>query len=94
MADLAALKAAVDKAEAAKETLVEERRTKRDTMPRPEFRVYNEATRAQQVDTQTAVDVTTAEFQKALNEVRADAVAQVISVGTLTESNTPGGANG
>ncbi len=94
MTDVAALQAAVQTAEAAKEVLLEERRTNRETMSRIDFRAYNEATKTQQIDTQATIDSTTAEFQKALNEVRADAVAQVIDVGTLTESNTPGGANG
>lgn len=94
MADLAVLKAAVDAAEAVKETLLDERRTNRDSMPKQAFRDYNEATRVQQKEVEKAVSVANTEFQDALKVIRADAVDAAINVavGTLHESDSAGGA--
>ena len=95
MADLAALKAAVDVAEAAKETLLDERRTNRDTMSPRDFRAYNEATRAQQKDVTADETAATKAYQDELKVIRADAVDKAINVavGTISESNTPEGGN-
>ena len=95
MADLAALKAAVDAAETAKEALLDERRSKRDTMPKQAFRDYNAGTASKQVEVQAAVTAADSEFQDALKVIRADAVEAAINVavGTISESNTEGGAS-
>ncbi len=95
MADLAALKAAVDAAEAAKETLLDERRSKRDTMPRQAFRDYNDATREQQLAVEAAVTAATKEFQAALSVIRSDAVDAAINVavGTINEADSGGGTS-
>jgi hypothetical protein len=95
MADLAVLKAAVDAAEAVKETLLDERRTNRDVMSKQAFRDYNESTRAQQKNVEADVAVATEAFQDALKVIRADAVDAAINVavGTLHESNSAGGAD-
>ncbi len=95
MADLAALKAAVDVAEAAKETLLIERRGNKETMSPRDFRAYNDSTRAQQKNIQAAVTDAVSAFQGELKVIRADAVDKAINVavGTLTESETAGGTN-
>jgi len=95
MADLAALKAAVDVAQAAQDSLIEERASKRASMVKAEFQVYNYATVQQQKDTQAALGDATEAFQAELKVIRADAVDKAINVavGTLSESNSPGGAN-
>lgn len=94
MADIAALKAACDAAEAAKETLLTERRANRETMSPKAFREYNASTRAQQKDVQAAIGVADTEFQDALKVIRSDAVDAAINVavGTLHEGNEVGGA--
>lgn len=89
MADIAGLKAALDEAESAQEALVTERRTNRESMTKAEFRAYNEATRAQQIETAKAVSDAQAALAGALNGVRSDALA--VAVGTLSESNSAGG---
>ena len=85
--------AAVDAAEAAKETLLVERRANKAEMNRKDFAAYNVATYEQQKNIQAAVDAADKEFQDALKVIRADAVDQAINVavGTIGESNTPGG---
>ncbi len=95
MADLAALQAAVDAAQAAQDSLIEERASKRASMPKAEFKVYNYATIQQQKDTQAALGAAILAFQAELKVIRSDAVESAISVavGTISESNTPGGAN-
>lgn len=95
MADLAALKAAVDAAEAAKADLVDEMNVNRAEMNNADYAVYNYATTVQQKDIQAAVNGTTEAFQAELKVIRADAVDNAINVavGTISESNTPGGAN-
>ncbi len=95
MADLAALKAAVDVAEAAKETLLTERRGNRDTMSPRDFRAYNDATRVQQKNVEGDVAAATTAFQDELKVIRADAVDAAISVavGTINEADTAGGGN-
>lgn len=90
MTDIAALKTSCDQAEATKAALLVERRKKRVTMPKAEFKVYNEATRVQQVEVQAAVTAADKAFQDAIQNVRNDAVAQVIDVGTISE--TEGGS--
>ena len=93
MADLAALKAAVDAAEAAKEALLDERRANRDSMSKKAFREYNASTRAQQKDVEADVFAADTAFNDELKVIRADAVDNAISVaiGTMGETNTPGG---
>ena len=95
MADLAALKAALDAAEAAKETLLVERRANKVEMNPGAFASYNAATYQQQKDIQKAVMNATEAFQAELKVIRADAVdgALKVAVGTISESNSPGGAN-
>ncbi len=95
MADLAALKAAVDAAEAAKETLLTERRGNREVMSPRDFRAYNEATRVQQKNVEADVSAADKAFQDELKVIRADAVDAAINVavGTVSESETAGGAN-
>lgn len=95
MADLAALTAALDAAEAAKEELVAERRVNRVVMTNADFASFNAATYQKQKDIQKAVNVTTKAFQAELKVIRADAVDNAINVavGTMSESNAPGGAS-
>ena len=95
MADLAALKAAVDAAEAAKADLVDEMNANRASMNNADYAVYNYATTVQQKDIQAAVMDATEAFQAELKVIRADAVDNAINVavGTLSETNAPGGAN-
>ncbi len=95
MADLAALKAAVDAAEAAKEALLDERRANRLTMPKQAFRDYNASTQDQQLAAEAAVAAADKEFRAALGVIRTDAVENAISVavGTLSETNSEGGAS-
>ncbi len=95
MADLAALKAAVDAAEAAKETLLDERRANRGTMSKQGFRDYNASTQDQQLAAEAAVAAADTEFQDALKVIRSDAVENAINVavGTLNETNSEGGAS-
>ncbi len=95
MADLAALKAAVDAAEAAKEALLVERRTNRETMSPRDFRAYNDATRVQQKNVEADVGAADKAFQDELKVIRADAVDNAINVavGTVNEAETAGGTN-
>ncbi len=90
MTDVQALKADLDAAEAAKETLVEQRRSKRYSLSRIKWREYNESTRTKQKDVQAAVDAAQQAFSEALGRVRSDAVE--VALGTITE--TEGGADG
>lgn len=91
MADIAALKAALDQAEADKEALLEERRANRASMSKADFRAYNDQTRQQQVEIQKAVDDAQAELTQALNSVRSEALN--VAVGTISESNSAGGTS-
>jgi hypothetical protein len=95
MADLAALKAAVDVAEAAKEALIGERGAKRGTMSKQAFRDYNASTHDEQLAVEAAVAAANKEFQAAIAVIRSDAVENAIqvAVGTLSESDTGGGTN-
>ncbi|KKM15936.1 hypothetical protein LCGC14_1690900 [marine sediment metagenome] len=93
MADLAALKAACDAAEAAKAALLEERASKRAAMPKQAFRDYNASTRAEQLAVEAAVAAANKEFQAALTVIRSDAVENAINVavGTISEADSEGG---
>ncbi len=91
MADIAALKQAVDAAEAVKEALLVDRRANRDAMSKIAFRAYNEETRDDQVKVQKDIDDAVAALNKALNKVRSDALE--VAVGTLESTSTIGGAN-
>jgi 3-hydroxy-3-methylglutaryl CoA synthase len=95
MADLAALKAAVDAAEAAKAVLVDEMRVNRVEMNNGDYAAYNASTRVLQLDIQAAVEAATKAFQAELKVIRSDAVDSAINVavGTVSESNTQGGTN-
>ena len=94
MADFAVLKADCDSADAAKAVCVHERTEKRLTMTKAEFIQYNDVTRPRQIEVQKAVDHADKVFRDAIQEVRNDAVAQVIDVGPLTEGNVLGGTGG
>lgn len=89
MADIQALKAAVDAAYQAEEELLAERREKRDTLSKRDFRAYNEETRQTQINVQKAIDDAERELQLALNNAR-----QQLLVGTVSESDAQGGAGG
>ncbi len=95
MADLAALKAAVDAAQAAKDELKAERIANRKTMLRQDFRGYNLSTGEKQRELHAAFDVAQKAFNDELKVIRADAVDKAINVavGTVNETNTAGGAN-
>ena len=95
MADLAALKSAVDAAEAAKADLVDEMNANRAEMNNADYAAYNVATHVQQKDIQAAVNESTEAYQAELKVIRADAADNAIkvAVGTLAETNAPGGAN-
>lgn len=95
MADLAALKAAVDAAQAAQDSLIAVRASKRASMPKAEFKVYNYATNQEQKETQAALGDATEAFVAELKVIRADAVDNAINVavGTINEANNPGGTN-
>ena len=93
MTDVAALQQACVDAEQAKADLLVERRANRETMSRNGFRAYNEETRPEQLAVQAAVDVAEKSFRGALDEIRVDAVHQVVNVGTLNEGNQPQGVN-
>lgn len=86
MTDIAALKTACDEAEAAKAALIVERQKQRTTLPMVKFMAYNESTRAQQIAIQAACTVADKAFQDAIQQVRNDAVAKVINVGTISEA--------
>lgn len=88
MADLVALKAALDAAEAAKAALVDERRAKRPVMTRGEFRDYSAATHQKQLDVTAAVTKAQAEFSVAAGRVKEDAIN--VALGTITETEGGG----
>jgi Skp family chaperone for outer membrane proteins len=91
MADIAALKAALDEAEATQDALIEERRQNRESMTRAGFRAYNEETKAQQVEVARAIADAQQALTAALNNVRSEALS--VAVGTLSESGTQGGVS-
>ncbi len=90
MADITALQADCVAAEAAKDELVAERVSKRAKLSKYAFREYNAETHSRQVAVQAAVTAANKAFKAGLDGVRADAVAQVIDVGTLEEGNRVG----
>ena len=93
--DFAALQDAVAQAEENKETLLDERRDKRFTLSKTAFLAYNKDTRAQQVEVQAELDTAETALRAAILEIRNDATAKAINVpiGTISETNTPGGAS-
>jgi hypothetical protein len=93
MADISDLQDACVAAETAKAELLVTRRANRDSMSKRGFREYNEATRAEQIQVEADVQAANQALQDGLNEVRSDAVAQVVDVGTLNEGNQPQGVN-
>ena len=93
MADFTALQKAVADAESVKATLIAERQEKRATLPKMAMRKYNDDTRPQQLAVQAAVTAAEKALNDALKVVRSDAVAQVIGVGTVSETNTAGGTS-
>lgn len=88
MTDLAALKADLDDAEAAKEKLVDERRAKRPTMTRDEFAAYGRDTYQKQRDVQAAVNAAQVAFTEGSGRVKADAIA--VALGTINETEGSG----
>ncbi len=93
MSDIAVLQDACVAAEQVKADLLVERRENRTTMSKVAFREYNESTRDQQLKVQKLLDSADRKFRKALDEIRVDAVHQVVNVGTLNEGNQPQGVN-
>lgn len=91
MSDIAALVAAVEAAETAKADLVDQRRANRENLSPNDFKAYNESTRQEQKDVQAAVTKVTKALQAALTTVRSEALN--VAVGTLHETNTPGGTS-
>ena len=88
MADIKALVAAVDAAEAGFQTLIDERRANRDSMGKAAFKAYNTDTHAQQRAAQAGVTDATKALQASLNNSRQD-----ILVGALEGRDTLGGAS-
>ncbi len=93
MADIAALQADCVVAETAKSELLAARAEKRAKMSRAAFREYNASTRDEQLVVTAAVNAANKAFKAGLDEVRSDAVAQVVDVGTLNEGNQIGPVN-
>ena len=95
MADLAALKAAVDAAQAAKDELKAERIHNRKAMLKQEFANYNHNTAGQQREVQAAMNAAEKAFNDELKVIRADATDKAIevAVGTISESNSSGGTS-
>ena len=93
MADIAALQQACVDAELVKTDLLSERRAQREKMSKGAFRAYNDASRAEQLEVQGNLDVANEAFTEALDEVRVNAVHQVVDVGTLEEGNMTQGVN-
>ncbi len=91
MADLAALNAAIEAAEATEVTLIDQRRANRESMSPTDFRAYNDVTREEQIFVQAAVVKARKDLQAALTTVRSEALN--VAIGTISESNTPGGAS-
>ncbi len=90
MADIAVLQADCVAAERVKSELLTVRAEKRGKLSKVAFREYNDASRGEQLSVQAAVDAADAAFTAALDEVRVDAVHQVVDVGTLEEGNQVG----
>ncbi len=90
MTEIAALQQDCVVAETAKSELLAVRAGKREKLSKIAFREYNETTRAQQLEVQGSLDGANAAFTAALNEVREEAVHQVVNVGTLEEGNKIG----
>lgn len=88
MADIAELKADLAKAEAAKEKLLDERRSNRVTMTKAEFAAYSDGTIADQKQVQKAISEAQDAVTAFLNNAR-----QEIFVGTVSESDGSGGVN-
>ncbi len=95
MADLAALKAAVDAAQAAKDGLKADRISNRNSMVKIDFQNYNHNTAGQQRAVQADMMAAEKAFNDELKVIRADATdkAIAVAVGTLSETNTPEGTN-
>jgi hypothetical protein len=95
MADLAALIAAVDAAQAAKSALKAERIEKRNTLLKQDFKDYNLVTGNQQREVHAALISAEKAYNAELKVIRADAADNAINVavGTISESNSPGGTS-
>lgn len=91
--DIAELQQACLEAEEAKTALLALRQVNRESMTKIEFREYNESTRAEQIEIQAVVSRADQAFTEALDEVRVDAVHQVVNVGTLNEGNQAQGVS-
>ena len=90
MADIAALQEDCVVAETAKAELIATRASKREELSKTAFRQYNESTRSEQLAVTESLRAANEAFTAALNEVRSDAVTQVVNVGTLEEGNQIG----
>ncbi len=95
MADLAALMAAVDAARAVKTALKEERIHNRKTMVKQDFKNYNQATGDQQREVHAGLVAAEKAYNDELKVIRANATDKAIevAVGTIAESDSPGGTN-
>ena len=91
--DIAELQAACVAAEKAKADLLQQRQANRGSMSRAEFIEYNEASRGEQLAVSAAVTDADKAFTEALDEVRVEAVHQVVDIGTFNEGNQPGGVS-
>lgn len=93
--DFAALQTAVADALEAKEILLDERAANRDTMSKAAFRIYNQETRAQQLQVQAGLDTAEQALGAANLDVRNDATAKaiVVDIGTISETDTAGGVS-
>lgn len=86
MPEIKKLKADLDKAVKAEESLLEERRSKRDSLSKSAFREYNEETRQKQIDVTQARVAAENAITEHLNNAR-----QEIFVGTVSETETANG---
>ncbi len=95
MADLAALKAAVDAAQAAKDELKAERIHNRKTMLKQDFANYNHNTHDQQRAAHADMMAAEKAFNDEIKVIRSDASEKAIAVavGTINESNSAGGTS-
>ena len=91
--DTQALQDAIVVAEDAFAALLATRRSNRDSMSPKDFREYNEATRAEQIQVTADANKANQALRDALNAEKSAVAEQVISVGTLKESNSPEGVD-
>ena len=85
MSDLVAAVDALAAAELAKTELVEERRERRASMPRDEFRIYSNNTIQKQRDVEENLREALDSYQTAYAEIDEQAASLVVDVGPLSE---------